>query len=208
MTVSPQLAGAARAEMWAGEARVNLFRLIAIACFYAHHVVEYYWVRADLPRPYHLTVTGIAASWAIVAGLLYACLVRRWNPPYLKYAALGWDALMITALLAFSGGPGSPFIVLLFLLVATAALRLQLRVVWVAAILAILAYAFVCGHSRWMRPEWRVTTREHVIVVLGLIGAGVLAGQSVRQARRFALDYADRIRPEETEAEPERTGSA
>jgi hypothetical protein len=42
---------------------------------------------------------------------------------------------------------------------------------------------------------------------MSLIGAGVLAGQAVRQARRFALDYADRIRPEEEAADEERTAT-
>src|SRR2546428_4662199 len=143
MTLSPEPAvawkAATRAETWAGEVRANLFRLIAIGGFYANHIVDYYWVRAQFPRSYHLVVSTIAACWAIGAWGLHLGLSRRWNPPYLKYVAVAWDAFMITALLAFSGGPKSPFVVLLFLLVATAPLRLNLRVVWVALILAILA---------------------------------------------------------------------
>jgi len=183
--------------MWAGEVRVNLFRLIAIGAFYLHHLVDYYWLRAEAPRNYHLVVSGIAGTWALGAWILHLCLARQWNPPPLKYCVLGWDALMMTSLMAFSGGPKSPFLLLLFFLIATSPLRLELRTVWAATLLAILAYGFVCGHSRWKRPEWQTTRREHVIVGMSLIGAGVLAGQAVRQSRRFALDYADRIRPEE-----------
>jgi hypothetical protein len=211
MTLSPQASlpwiGATRAEMWAGEVRANLFRLIAIGAFYGHHLVDYYWLRVDSPRAYHLVVSGIAGAWALGAWILHLCLARQWNPPPLKYSVLGWDALMMTSLMAFSGGPKSPFIVLLFFLIATAPLRMELRAVWVATLLALLAYGFESGHSYWKRPEWRVTRREHVIFGMSLIGAGVLAGQAVRQARRFALDYADRIRPEEKAAEEERIGT-
>jgi len=210
MAPSPQpsaaLTAATRAEEWAGEVRVNLFRLIAIGGFYANHMVDYYWLRIQFPQTYHLVVSGIAAAWAIGAWVLYLCLARRWNPPYLKYGAVAWDALMTTSLLAFSGGPRSPFIALLFLIVATTPLRLRLRVVWVATILSILSYAFVCGQSQWVRPEWRASTREHGIMVIALAGAGALAGQGIRQARRFALDLVDRVRPEETAGDEERTG--
>ena len=210
MTVSAQTSApwtaATGAELWAGEVRVNLFRLISIAGFYVHHLVDYYWAHVEFPRHYHLVVTGIAAAWALGAAALHMGLARRWNPPYLKYGALWWDSFMTTTLLVFSGGPRSPFIALLFLVIATAPLRLQLKVVWVATILAIVSYGFVCGHSRWMPPDWRVSTREHVIVVLALVGAGVLAGQSVRQARRLALDYGDRLRPEELEPDPPAVG--
>jgi hypothetical protein len=191
---------ATQAEQWAGEVRVNLFRLIAIGGFYAHHLVDYYWLKVSFDHKYHLVVSGIAAAWACGAAALHMGLAWRWNPPWLKYAALAWDSFMTSCLLAYSGGPRSPFIVLLFLLIATSPLRLQLRVVWVASILSIAAYVFVCGHSRYMPPDWRVTTREHVIVLLALAGAGVLAGQSVRQARRLGLDFGDRLRPAETES--------
>ena len=63
--------------------------------------------------------------------------------------------------------------------------------------LAILSYGFVCGHAKWVKPEWQVPRRQEILVVLALGTAGLLAGQSVRQARRFAQDYADRVRPED-----------
>ena len=184
---------AGRSEAWTGEIRVNLIRLIAIGGFYFHHLFNYYVQKVDLGPQYHLIVTGIAVAWMAAAMVLHTGLIRRWNPPFLRYASLAFDALLITTLLVFSEGPKSPLLGLLFVLVATAPLRLDLRLVWVASILAILSYGFVCGHSRWVRPEWRVPVRHHVIFVLALAGAGALAGQSVRQARRLAKDYAGRL---------------
>ncbi len=190
-----------RAEEWAGEVRVNLIRLVAIAAFYGHHLVNYYLFKLPLTAEFHAAATGVAAAWTCAALALHLALRRRGTPPGLKYGAVAFDALMVSALLVLTGdGARSVLALLLFLLIATAALRLRLRLVWAATLLAIAAYLFVCGHDRWGRklPEaHRVPRQQQVIFVIGLGCAGLLAGQSVRQARRFARDYADRVRPEE-----------
>ncbi len=193
---------AQRAEEWAGELRVNLIRLVAIAAFYGHHLFNYY-VRGlpDLTSQYHLTVTGIAAAWTAAALALHTGLVRRLNPPYVKYAAVAWDAFMTTSLLIFSDGPKSSLLVLLLLIIATAPLRIHLRLIWVASLLTVLSYGVVCGHSKWVRPEWQVPVQHHVIFLLALGTAGLLAGQSVRHTRRFALYYTDRLKSAERIAE-------
>jgi len=186
---------AQRAEEWAGELRVNLIRLVAITCFYAHHLVNYY-VR-DLPNltsQYHLIVSGIAVAWVGAALALHTQLIRRRNPSWAKYAAVAWDAFMTTSLLIFTDGPQSIFLVLLLLIIATASLRIHLRLVWVASLLAVLSYGVVCGHSRWVRPDWRVPVHHHVVFLMALGTAGLLAGQAVRQTRRFAQDYRDRVK--------------
>lgn len=185
---------AGRAEEWAGELRVNLIRMVAIAAFYGQHLINYYVRKmADLTPEYHLVVTGIALSWTAAALALHVALAGRRQLPYLKYAAVAWDCFMATSLLIVSDGPRSPLLVLLFLIVATASLRVHLRLVWVASVLVLLSYGAVCAHSRWVRPESRVPVHHHVIFALALGSAGLLAGQAVRQTRRFARDYADRV---------------
>lgn len=195
---------AQRVEAWAGEVRVNLVRLVAIAAFYAHHLINYYLVRVELTPEFHVAMTGVAVAWTLTALAVHVGLARMWNPPALKYAAVAWDAVMITALLLLSDGPKSPLLVIYFLLIASGPLRLNLPVVWVATIASIASYAFVCGHARWVRPEWRVPRTQQVITAIGLLCAGVLAGQIVRQARRFAQDYGERVTPE---AEPPAEGA-
>ena len=188
---------AQRVEEWAGEIRVNLIRLIAISVFYGHHLINYYLLGLNLPSHYHLSVSAIALAWVSGGMALHVGLSRRWNPPWLKYAAIAFDALMVTAVLVLSDGPKSPLRLLLFLTIATAPLRLHLRVVWAATLSAILSYAFTCGHAAWFMEAWRVPRHQQIIVVLALACAGLLAGQAVRQGRRLARDYADRIKPED-----------
>src|SRR5436309_8904624 len=96
-----------RVEEWAGEIRVNLIRIIAIALFYGRHLVEYARAASDSPvrGQYHVAVTALAVAWAAAAVVLHVRLSRRSVPPWLKFAAVLWDAAMITLLCILAGGP-------------------------------------------------------------------------------------------------------
>ena len=187
MDAKAALAGAEREEAWAGEVRVNLVRLVALTAFYGHHLLNYFvFSRGEIPAAYHALVTAVAIAWAAGAAVLHAVLSRYWNPPFLKYAAGAGDAALATALLLLAGGPRSPLVVILFLIIFTGPLRLDVRFVWAATVFSLLAYAVVCGHARWVEPEWRVPRSQQVIFAIGLVCAGLLAGQAVRQTRRLA----------------------
>jgi len=188
---------AERVERWAGELRINLIRLVAIAAFYGHHLFNRFVLKECFPPNYSLAVTATAAIWTLGALALHLSLTNQRVPAGLRYIAVGFDVLMITSLLMVSDGPRSTLVVLLFLVVATSTLRFDLRLVWVATALTLLSYGLVCGHAKWIKPERQIPRRQQVIMVLSLSAAGVLAGQGVRQARRFAQDYADRVRPED-----------
>lgn len=188
---------AQRMEGWAGELRVNLIRLAAIAAFYGHHLFNQVVLKQEFPPSFTAGVTAVAVAWTIGALGLHMALNQIWLPTALRYLAVCFDLVLVTALLVISDGPRSPLIILLFLVIATAPLRMDLRLVWATTLLAMLSYGILCGHAKWKRPEWQVPRRQQIVIVLGLGAAGLLAGQSVRQARRFALDYADRVRPED-----------
>src|SRR4051812_48618169 len=89
---------ATRVESWAGEIRVNLIRMIAIVIFYTRHLVELFLSPADSPirGRYHLAVTAIVVAWSLQAIVLHLRLSRRLYEPWVKYAAVILDALMIT----------------------------------------------------------------------------------------------------------------
>jgi hypothetical protein len=118
--------------------------------------------------------------------------------PWLKFAATAADIVLITAVLTLSGRPRSPLLVLYFLVIGAAALRLSLELVYAATAGSILAYLFLLGHHAFYTvgydryygsPELRIPRTQEVIFVLGLLAAGVLAGQVVRQARRLTGGY-------------------
>jgi len=190
-----------RVEEWAGEVRVNLIRLAGIVLFYGRHLVEYLLAAPDSPvrGVYHLRVTWVAGAWAAAVVLVRYQLARRVVPPWLKYATTAWDLFLVTLLCTLAGGPRSPLMLLLFLVVAMAPLRLSLRLVYATTAGAILAYLAVLAIYAWGKvgyekyyatPELRIPRSEEAIHVLALLVAGLLAGQVVRQARRIAGGYA------------------
>src|SRR5438067_1361752 len=105
-----------RVEVWAGELRVNLVRLIAIVLFYGRHLIEFFLADANSPvrGAYHVRVTIIVIAWAAVAVLLHLALSRRRMPENLKFAVVGFDLLMTTLLCAIAGGPRTPLVLIYF----------------------------------------------------------------------------------------------
>jgi hypothetical protein len=187
---------ARRVEGWAGEARVNLIRLAALILFYGYHLINVYLSRDDpaLAGAYHVWVTALVMVWSVGVVVLWLYLSRREVPPALKYVVTAWDTVLITTLLVLAGGPRSPLVILYFLLIAAAPLRLCLRLVYAATLLALAAYGFLLGHYAYYvvgyeryysDPALRIPRTQEVIFALGLVASGVLAGQVVRQARRL-----------------------
>jgi hypothetical protein len=191
---------AQRLESWAGEVRVNLIRLVALVVFYAHHLLNLYLFRDDpsLPGRFHAAVTALVVAWSAAVLGLHVCLSRRWVPPALKYVATTWDLCLLTALVAVAGSPRSPLVVLYFVVIAAAPLRLSLRLVYVATLGAIGAYVLLLGYYAFILvgseryygdPALRIPRAQQVIFVLALGAVGLLAGQVVRQARRLVVGY-------------------
>jgi uncharacterized membrane protein YsdA (DUF1294 family) len=86
-------------------------------------------------------------------------------------------------------------VLLLFLVIAAAPVRFSLKLVYVATLGAMLTYLLLIGTSFVMMGSERYYAADNVrrvprptqvIMLLSLGGAGLLAGQVVRQARRLA----------------------
>jgi len=203
---------ARRLEAWAGEVRVNLIRSAALVLFYGNHLLNVYLYKDDpnlqgeAGARYHAGITTIVLAWAIGILVLHTCLTRRWMPPALMYVSTAWDLLLISALIVLSpDGPRSPLMLLYFVVVAAAPLRLSLRLVYVTTLGALAAALIVLGQYVFIRvgsvvyydPErglpYRIPRVTEVIFLLTLGTVGLLAGQMVRQARRLVRGYPVRV---------------
>jgi hypothetical protein len=195
-------AEARRLEAWAGEARVNLIRALALVVFYGHHLLHVYVLHDDPAAGgvFHAEVTAIVIAWMAAVFVLYVCLARRWVPPALKFVATYWDLLLVTALVVISPeGPRSPLIFLYFVVVAASSLRLSLPLVyattfgaWGGALVFMGYYVFLeVGRAAYYAPDspFRVSRTAQVIFLLALGAVGLVAGQAVRQARRLVEGY-------------------
>jgi hypothetical protein len=191
-----------RVEEWAGEVRVNRIRIIAIVVFYARHLIDMY-MRHDVgfggltyaARRYHAQATAVVIAWSVFAIVLHLLLSRRRVMPAMKFVAVAFDLLMITLLGIIAGGPRSPLLLLYFVIIASAALRLSLPLAWTATLGAWAGYAAVMMYYAWVligwdkyyaTPELRIPRGEQAIFILSLGAAGLMAGQVVRQVRRIA----------------------
>jgi hypothetical protein len=199
MSTAGPVADRVGVERRAGEARVNLIRLLALVGFYGYHLIDVALSRDDptYTPDYRASVTALAAGWVGVVVLVRAWLLQgRW-PAVLHYLTVLADAALVTALVTVSGGPKSPLVALFLLVVATAPLRLSLRVVYAATAAAVLGYLTALGHYVFVRvgvtayytdPAVRISRPQEVVTVLALLTAGMLAAQAVRQARRLAAE--------------------
>jgi hypothetical protein len=187
-------ADARRIEAWAGEVRVNVIRLAALLAFYGHHLLNVYAFRDDpsLAGTYNEIVTALVVAWAAAVVVLHICLSRRWVPPALKYVSTGWDLMLVTVLLMVTKDPRTWLAILYFLVIATAPLRLSLPLIYFTTLGSIVGYGFFLWYVKYgleLPADQRLPRVAQVIVVLALGTAGILAGQSVRQARRLAVGY-------------------
>jgi hypothetical protein len=193
---------ASRLEAWAGELRVNLIRSIALVVFYATHLLNVYvWTDdPDAKGPFHAAVTAVVLAWTVGIVLLHVFLTRHFLPSSLKYVSTAWDLVLITALVMVSpDGPRSPLMLLFFVVIAAAPLRLSLPLVYVTTLGAMAAALIALGQYVLLRHGWeeymdpgkghRIPRVTEMIFLLALGASGLMAGQSVRQARRLVHGY-------------------
>jgi hypothetical protein len=191
---------ARRIESWAGEIRVNRLRLAAIIIFYVRHLIDVYInpLNRQFTGRYHLLVTVIVLAWTAEVLWLHWALSQRRMGEKLKYIAVIWDLAMVTMLGIVAKTPQTPLMLLYFIVIASAPLRLSLKLVWVATLGAMGGYAIVLAYYAWYvigfhkyyaTPEVRISRSVEFIWLLSLGVAGLLAGQVVRQMRRLAGGY-------------------
>jgi hypothetical protein len=197
-------ADARRVESWAGEFRINLIRLIAIAGFYGYHLLDTYLLRPDdeeIVGRYHTQITILALAWAVGALAMHLYLVNRWVPAALKYIATAWDLVMVTALLMIGQDPHNLLTALYVVVIAAAALRLDLTLIYGSTMAGMLAFLFFHGYIRyWLEfaASRRLSHAQQTLFLLALVVTGLIAGQVVRQARRLAQGHAVTVLYEES----------
>jgi len=181
-----------RVESWAGEIRANFIRMAALLAFYGYHLANVYLLSPDDPSiqgSFHAKVTAVVILWAFASMVLHFCLTRRFVPPALKFVSTLFDLTLVSMLLIVWGGPTSPLSILYFPVIASASLRLSLRLVWVATLGSMAAWALVLGHAKFFANLPVPTRTAQILFGLGLGAMGLIAGQVVRQSRRLAQGY-------------------
>lgn len=196
-----------RWQEYEGEGRTNLLRIVAIGAFYLVELARYHWfppagVDAAELATYHQKVTALAVAWTMVSLAVLLCLRMRVFPAILKYASTGCDLLLLTALASVDhgakstapDGPESPLVLVFFLILALALLRVSIGLVWFATLGSMAGYLTLAGlaDKKWFDQEHAVPVITQVITVLSLAMTGIVLGQIVRRVRSLAEEYAIR----------------
>lgn len=196
-----------RWQEYEGEGRANLFRILAIGVFYLVELANYHWLspgseNADFTA-YHRKVTALAVAGTMVSLAVLLCLRLRVFPAILKYASTGCDLLLLTALASVDhgksspapDGPDSPLVLVYFLILALAAVRFSVGLVWFATLGSMLGYLALVGlaDKTWFDANHTVPPVTQLITVLCLALTGIVLGQVIRRVRSFTEEYALRI---------------
>jgi hypothetical protein len=196
-----------RWQEYDGELRANLIRTISIAAFYAVEILGYYgvdlaWlhIEPEFSRQFHLAVSALAAAWMIMAFGTFYCLRMEVFPESLKYATTAIDLILLTAMIAAASGPRSPLVMGYFVILAVAALRLQVWLVWCATLGSLAGYLFLLGFAKWHDTWFSLPHRDlavprytQLITLLALALTGITLGQMIRRVKAMCEDYSRRI---------------
>ncbi len=149
-----------RWQEYAGEARTNLLRVLAIAIFYAIELVNYHGfefgplqIPAGVDREFHVVATWLAVAWTMTALATLLLLRLHVFPAALKYFTTGSDLVLLTTLLMVADGPRSPLVTGYFLIIAASALRFRLSLVWFATVGSMGCYLFLAGYAAGLPPS-------------------------------------------------------
>jgi len=190
-----------RWQEYEGEARANLLRLMTIGALYVVQLIHYYFFaeQNEAVRAFHMRATAIAVAWSMIAVAVSLCLRRQIFPSALKYCTTACDLLLLTGLASLAAGPHSPLVLAFFLIIAAAALRFSLGLVWFATLGAMAGYWLLVGiedlkTSRWFDTQHAVAPVEQLITLVSLGLAGIVIGQVVRRVKAIASEFAERVR--------------
>src|SRR5262249_41331406 len=142
-----------RLGRWASAHPALAATFSALAIFYTNHLLLLLLRAPGEGGFFHRFVTGLMVLWAAGAGAFQWLAVRpRWR----SVAVYGWaalDVVLYTALLWVKDEPASPLLVGYLLLIAVAALRFRVALVWFVTELCLGAYLGLALKAHWRRPE-------------------------------------------------------
>jgi len=182
-----------------GEERANVLRVVGVAVFYAIEVLNYRGLELGpiqlssvegVDATFHAGATALAVAWMATAAAVLVAVKNHIFPPALKYISTGADLFLIVAVLTLADGPRSPVLLVLFLIIVLAGLRLHRRLVAFTTLGAVIGYGFLIGDVRVRRPELAVPAHWQITTFAALILCGVVVSGILVEVERAVRSYA------------------
>lgn len=186
-----------RWQEYEGEARANLVRVLAVIAFYVVQLIHFYGYsnRGAEEAAFHQKATAIAAAWTILSVAVLFCLRAHIFPAALKYVSTACDLVLLTALIALAAGPQSALVRAFPVVIALAALRFSLGLVWFTTLGSMAGYLALVAHRDkvWFDPHHVVPPTDQLLTLLSFGLTGIVIGQVVRRVRSLSEEYARRL---------------
>jgi len=186
-----------RWQEYEGEARANLVRVLAVIAFYVVQLVHFYGYsdRGPEEAAFHQKATAIAAAWTILSVAVLFCLRAHVFPAVLKYVSTACDLVLLTALIALAAGPQSALVRAFPVVIALAALRFSLGLVWFTTLGSMAGYMALVGlrDNVWFDARHAVPPPEQLLTLLCFGLTGIIVGQVIRRVRSLSEEYARRV---------------
>jgi tRNA A-37 threonylcarbamoyl transferase component Bud32 len=132
---------------------------------------------------FHWFITLLVAGWAAGAAAFQGLSNRpgwRWSA---TYAWAAFDVLMFTAFLLRANGPRSDLVVCYLLLIAGAALRFRVLLVWFVTALCAASYFTLLADARHRRPHLQPGAAAGVIFLLSMAIMALVVSLLLRRFR-------------------------
>ncbi len=194
-----------RWQEFEGEIRAAILRVVLVTLFYAIQLWNFFVFtdRAGEALTFHRSVTFLAGAWLCISLVVLVALRQRFFPSWLKFATTAGDLVLLTGTALVGSGPASPLVVCYFLLIALAALRCSLPLVWFVTLGAICCYWALVGafDESWFDAEHVTQPVQQLVVGCSMVAMGFTVGQLIRMYQSVATAYATRLGiPAEMEA--------
>jgi hypothetical protein len=186
-----------RWQEYDGEGKANLLRLVTICVFYVLQLIHFYFLTPAGERDltFHRAATTLAVAASLLSLAVLLCLRGRIFPAGLKFLSTGADVLLLTMLAAVGAGPNSPLVLAYFLVIAMAALRFSLPLVWFATPCTMIGYLALISikDDRLFDANHVVRPVEQLVMLATLALTGIIIGQVIRRVRSLADEYSQRM---------------
>jgi hypothetical protein len=175
-----------RSLRWARSHPALAVTWATLAVFYVMHLICW-WV-LQLPGEggaFHGTLTAMVLLWAAGAWVFQRLAVRSGLNVAVLYGWTALDVIMFTGVLTIANGPTSPLIIGYLLLIAGAALRYRIRLVWFVAILSMIGYCGIVWDARWHRPHLQAQPHTQFYLLLSMVVMAVIMHLVLRKVSRL-----------------------
>jgi len=173
-----------RVNRWARRRPALAITIAALTLFYTNHLIDLYVLQTPgAGGTFHWFATGLVFVW-LFGAVTFQYLARRFRTSSLAiYGWAGMDVLLLTAFLSVANGPKSTVLVGYLLLVAGAALRFRIGLVWFVTTLSLTGYLWLVVDAYWYRPQYVPKPGAILPFELGLGIMGLMMHFILRRAR-------------------------